>query len=110
MEDRTQQMGQAPVPANPLGGPDPNRTVLTPPGGPAGAYGDPMRTTMGAPMRALEAEALLGSRYAFAPSSSREHLLLLLKSSGQQMGRRLPLNLCLVIDRSGSMEGEPLEY
>ena len=26
------------------------------------------------------------------------------------MGRRAPINVCLCIDRSGSMEGEPLEY
>jgi len=69
-----------------------------------------MRTAMGAPMRALEVEALLGSRYGYAPDGGREHLLLLLKSSGAMMGRRMPLNLCLIIDRSGSMEGEPLEY
>jgi Ca-activated chloride channel family protein len=107
MEDRTQQMGNPPVP--PGGATQQmSRTVI---GGPGGAPGvDPMRTAMGAPMRALEMEIVPGSRFGFAPESSREHLLLLLKSSGAMMGRRTPLNLCLVIDRSGSMEGEPLEY
>src|SRR5437870_581659 len=101
MEDRTQQMVQPPP-----GGTTQqmNRTAL---GGPGQ---DPMRTAMGAPMRALELETVPGNRFAFAGDSSREHMLLLLKSSGAQMGRRMPLNLCLVIDRSGSMEGEPLEY
>lgn len=102
MEDRTQQMG------NPLPPPQANRTLLTTPGGPPGV--DPMRTAMGAPMRALELEAALGNRYGYASETTREHLLLMLKSSGAMMGRRMPLNLCLVIDRSGSMEGEPLEY
>src|SRR5262245_16005302 len=103
MEDRTQQMGNPPLPA---GGATQqmSRTAL---GAPAV---DPMRTAMGAPMRALELEAVPGSQFAFASDSSREHLLLLLKSSGAMMGRRMPLNICLVIDRSGSMEGEPLEY
>jgi Ca-activated chloride channel homolog len=103
MEDRTQQMGN--VPAPPGGGSQQmNRTMVTTPGV------DPMRTAMGAPMRALELEAIAGNRFGYAPENSREHLLLLLKSSGAMMGRRMPLNLCLVIDRSGSMEGEPLEY
>lgn len=105
MEDRTQQMGN---PGSfPPGGATQqmNRTLLT-----GARGGDPMKTAMGAPMRALEAEAVLGNRFALASESSREHLLLLLKSSGMMMGRRMPLNLCLVIDRSGSMEGEPLEY
>src|SRR5438270_8774003 len=108
MEDRTQQMGNPAVP--PAGGATQqmNRTVLTGPGGAPGL--DPMRTAMGAPMRALELEAVVGSRFAYASDRSREHLLLLLRSSEAQMGRRMPLNLCLVIDRSGSMEGEPLEY
>ena len=98
MEDRTQQMG------GPAGGASPaDRTVAL-----GGA--DPMRTAMGAPLRALELEAVCGNRYANASTTSREHLLLLLRSSGAALGRRMPLNLCLVIDRSGSMEGEPLEY
>lgn len=106
MEDRTQQM------PNPPGGPGAtqqmDRTVLSGPGVMPGQ--DPVKTAMGAPMRALELEAVMGSRYGFAPEPSREHLLLLLKSSNTTIGRRMPLNLCLVIDRSGSMEGEPLEY
>jgi Ca-activated chloride channel family protein len=71
---------------------------------------DPMRTAMGVPMRALEVEAVIGGTHAYAGDRTQEHLLLLLKSSGAAMGRRVPLNLCLIIDRSGSMEGEPLEY
>src|SRR5260221_7062020 len=107
MEDRTQQMGS---PAVPPGGATQqmSRTTI---GGPGGAPGmDPMRTAMGAPMRALELEAVPGSRFGYGPETSREHFLLLLRSSGAMMGKRMPLNLCLVIDRSGSMEGEALEY
>jgi Ca-activated chloride channel family protein len=100
MEDRTQVMGGAPLPGGATQ--QMNRTGL--PGM------DPMKTAMGAPMRALEVESALGSRYAFTGAGSREHLLLLLRSSGAAVGRRMPLNLCLVIDRSGSMEGEPLDY
>lgn len=107
MEDRTRQMPSPGV--APGGAPSPmDRTVVTGAGAMPGP--DPMKTAMGAPMRALEIEAVPGSRYAFAPDTTREHLLLLLKASGQMLGRRMPLNLCLVIDRSGSMEGEPLEY
>jgi len=101
MEDRTQQMGNPPPQQM-------NRTQLRAPGGLPGV--DPMRTAMGAPMRALELEAVPGNRCAFASDTTREHLLLMFKSSGAMLGRRMPLNLCLVIDRSGSMEGEPLEY
>jgi len=102
MEDRTQQMGSPPA------GADPNRTLAV--GGPPAPGFDPQRTAMGAPMRALELEAVVGSRYAFASDVTREHMLLRLVGSGAMLGRRMPLNLCLVIDRSGSMEGEPLEY
>jgi Ca-activated chloride channel homolog len=108
MEDRTQQMGNMPAPPGGGSTQQMNRTMLTGPGVAPGA--DPMRTAMGAPMRALELEAIVGNRFGYAPENTREHLLLLLKSSGAMMGRRMPLNLCLVIDRSGSMEGEPLEY
>lgn len=110
MEDRTQQMGQPGMPGMGVGPMD--RTVVSGgvPGMGASGGMDPMKTTMGAPMRALELEAVLGSRYTYAGGPSREHLLLLLKASGAAMGRRMPLNLCLVIDRSGSMEGDPLEY
>src|SRR5687768_8351383 len=108
MEDRTQQMGNMPAPPGGGSTQQMNRTMLNNPGMAPGV--DPMRTAMGAPMRALELEAIVGNRFGYAPENSREHLLLLLKSSGAMMGRRMPLNLCLVIDRSGSMEGEPLEY
>ncbi|MCC6731343.1 MAG: VWA domain-containing protein [Chthonomonadales bacterium] len=104
MEDRTHQIAGQSGPARP--GPA-DRTVVT---GAQGAAPDAMRTTMGAPMRGLEIEAVPGASSLYAASPTREHLLLLLRSSGAAVGRRMPLNLCLVIDRSGSMEGEPLEY
>ncbi len=107
MEDRTQQMpmtgGGVPASTQQM-----NRTALG--GSPLAPGFDPGKTAMGAPMRALEMEAIVGNRYGLASASSREHLLLMIRSSGAMLGRRMPLNICLVIDRSGSMEGEPLEY
>lgn len=99
MEDRTQQL------SGPGAGADPNRTVIA-----GGAGVDPNRTAMTGSGSALEALIAPGNRYALASGASREHLLLMLRASGNALGRRMPLNLSLVIDRSGSMEGEPLDY
>ena len=78
------------------------------PPGPAGF--DPGRTAMGAPPSALALEVISGNQYALASRTSADHAIFQVDASGAACGRRLPLNLCLVIDRSGSMEGEPLEY
>lgn len=79
-----------------------------------GGYGpsafDPARTAMGAPPAALALSVISGNQYAQAGRASADHALLQVDAGGAAVGRRLPLNLCLVIDRSGSMEGEPLEY
>jgi len=72
--------------------------------------GDPGRTVMGSPSETLTVEAIPGNRYSHWLGSPRNHLLVTMKSGGTQPGRRAPLNVCLAIDRSGSMEGEPLEY
>lgn len=71
---------------------------------------DPNRTQVGLPATTLEVECLAGNRYAASGELGRDHGLIVLKSSGQQLGRRAPLNVCLCIDRSGSMEGEPMNY
>jgi Ca-activated chloride channel family protein len=66
---------------------------------------------MVAPAQALALEVSAGNQYAHSNRNSVDHAVIQLDASGMAMGgRRLPLNLCLVIDRSGSMEGEPLEY
>src|SRR5262249_31048359 len=110
MEDRTQQMSGATgmpggVPPTVMGTP---RTQMGVSRTQMGA--DPLQTVMSAPMATLEVECLPGNRYAMAPEVSREQALVVLKAGGQQLGRRAPINICLCIDRSGSMEGEPLEY
>jgi Ca-activated chloride channel family protein len=92
MEDRTQQLGQGVT------------------GGVSPGTPDAARTVMGAQVRALELDAVPGSRYAWAGGPSREHLLLMLRAPANVVGRRMPLNIALAIDRSGSMEGEPLEF
>lgn len=107
MEDRTQIGGQF-VPPAPVGA---QPTVLA--GMPAQMGmpgGDPGRTMIGVAARTLEVECLPGNQYALANELTREHALVVVKAVGQQPGRRAPLNVCLCIDRSGSMEGEPLEY
>ncbi|MFN3649606.1 MAG: vWA domain-containing protein [Armatimonadota bacterium] len=92
-------------------------TRIIGPGGYPGGYSDyggggfdPARTAMGAPPTALSMQVIPGNQYAHAGRISAEHGLVQIDASAAAGGRRLPLNLCLVIDRSGSMEGEPLEY
>jgi Ca-activated chloride channel family protein len=76
---------------------------------------DPSRTQampnlIGAPAQpSLSMETVLGRKYALAQSIAREGLLIVIRAMQTAMGRA-PLNLCLVLDRSGSMEGAPFEY
>lgn len=118
-----------------MNGNDPNRTVIGVPGPadpmrtqamPAGGA-DPMRTqamqaaggnatVQMAPQRALTANVIPGRLASMANGPAREQFLLELVAAGTDdplglgHGSRTPLNLCLVIDRSGSMEGPPLDY
>ncbi|HOM72744.1 MAG TPA: VWA domain-containing protein, partial [Armatimonadota bacterium] len=72
---------------------------------------DPARTQMaGPPQKGITLQCIPGNKYALSTRASREHLLVSLMASNVMGGARMPLNLCLIIDRSGSMEGEPLEY
>ena len=75
-----------------------------PPGYGQGGF-DPARTPF-----ALSVQTIAGNQFAHAARNSTDHALFQIDASGMVAGRRSPLNLCLVIDRSGSMEGEPLEY
>ncbi|MBP6962771.1 MAG: VWA domain-containing protein [Armatimonadetes bacterium] len=86
----------------PPGGGDPNDRTQ--------AMADVGKTAMVGAVRALEMDVIAGNRYVLSNEPSRDHVMLQLRSSASMMGRRLPLNIALVIDRSGSMEGEPLDY
>src|SRR5688500_18039382 len=107
---------------------DPNKTVIS--GSP---IADPMRTQAMSPGmdpnrtsamdpsalgggKALTAEIIPGRTAAMANGPAREQFAVEFHAGGvpgapsAMSGARTPLNLCLVIDRSGSMEGPPLEY
>jgi len=92
---------------------DPNKTQLTNDPHRTQMIGDPNRTQAmpSMPTRGLEVEVIPGRQCALANSPAREQFLINFKGVGGAFGgARTPLNLCLVIDRSGSMEGEPLDY
>src|SRR5207248_7111670 len=95
-----------------------DQTRIVGPGGEATQLGgyyptpgmEPGRTVMAGAPGGIDLTVIPGNRYALATGNSRERVLCQVSASGMLAGRRLPLNLALVIDRSGSMEGEPLEY
>lgn len=107
---------------------DPNKTMLTgaPPVDPLRtqmiqANVDLNRTTAVDPAQlptgeSLTVEIVPGREAAMANGPAREQFLLELTAGGGLPGigigggARTPMNLCLVIDRSGSMEGPPLDY
>ncbi len=102
---------------------DLNKTILT--GAPGldplrtqmmqAASFDPLKTTAMAGMKGLSAEIVAGRACTMANGPAREQFLLDIRGAGEAgigagLGARTPMNLCLVIDRSGSMEGPPLDY
>lgn len=110
---------------------DPNRTILSgsvpgidPLKTQAMPAFDPNRTQASADLnktsamtieKALVAEIVPGREVSMANGPAREQFLVDFRAGGMAglhagAGSRTPLNLCLVIDRSGSMEGPPLEY
>lgn len=103
---------------------DPNRTVIgaatdnrtmamqAPP-----MAGDPNRTTAFAPPAGVQVSIRPSRAATMANGPAREQFLLEIAAPNEPVlpgvaaaGARTPVNLCLVIDRSGSMEGAPLEY
>jgi Ca-activated chloride channel family protein len=87
------------------GGDDPNRTQYAPPPTPPATGGS----------GTLSLSVRVGNRLADAGTRTRQHVMTQLTvggvgNAGLPGGRRMPVNVALVIDRSGSMEGEPLEY
>ncbi|MBS1717303.1 MAG: VWA domain-containing protein [Armatimonadetes bacterium] len=108
---------------------DPNRTMLT---GAVPNFNDPLKTqmisaggmdpnktsAMAIPSfggKALAVEVIPSREATMANGPAREQFLISISAAGSGAltlggGPRTPLNLCLVIDRSGSMEGQPLEY
>jgi len=62
------------------------------------------------PEKGLELSVIPGRECILANAPSREQVLLEIRGLGGGPAARPFLNVVLVIDRSGSMEGEPLDY
>ena len=102
---------------------DPNKTVV---GSPmdnrtqamsAPPVGDANRTTAWAPVDPVSVTVTPSRTASMANGPAREQFLIEVAAGDSTGlpgvatgGARTPLNLCLALDRSGSMEGPPLEY
>ncbi len=80
---------------------------------PTSDYSHPMpsHTPNGGPSLSLTLR--VGNQYAYAAERTRQHVFTQIAAIGNAVamsGQRMPVNIALVVDRSGSMEGEPLEY
>lgn len=105
MNDSTQMIFPDDPNKTRMGGADPNATQMS-----GMSSMDAGRTVMGAGMQAISLECIPENNYALATQPTREHVLVKISASGMAMGARMPLNLCLILDRSGSMEGPPMDY
>ncbi|MCX6345914.1 MAG: VWA domain-containing protein [Armatimonadetes bacterium] len=85
---------------------DPNMTQM------AGGFGaqDIDRTSMASSMKTISLECAVENSHAMATQNSRSHVVARVTASGVAMGARMPVNLCLILDHSGSMEGPPIDY
>lgn len=105
-DDRTQMIPPDDPNRTRLGGMDPNATQMS-----GGVFSpDSNRTQMAGSLQALSVECVAENSYALATANTRQHVLVKMVGSGMAMGARMPLNLCLILDRSGSMEGPPMDY
>lgn len=102
--DSTQMMFPDDPDRTRLEGADPNATQM--PGLAPGVE----RTTMAGSVRAITLECVSGNSFALATEPGREHVLVKVAGSGTAMTARMPVNLCLILDHSGSMEGAPMDY
>ena len=105
-DDRTQMIPPDDPNRTRIGGMDPNATRMS--GGVFAA--DANRTQMSGSLQALTVECVPENTYALSTGNTRQHLLVKMIGTGVAMGARMPLNLCLILDRSGSMEGPPMDY
>ncbi len=102
-KDRTQMIPPNDPNRTQISGVDPNATQLN-------SLSAIDRTQTIGSAKGLSLECITENAYALATQSTRMHVLVMINGSGTAMGVRMPLNLCLILDRSGSMEGPPMEY
>jgi Ca-activated chloride channel family protein len=103
MDDKTQMIPPEDPNKTRMSSSDPNATQIV------GAI-DANRTAMAGSLRSIFVECVPENKYALATQTSRMHVLVKIAATGAAVGARMPLNLCLILDRSGSMEGAPMEY
>jgi len=108
MDDRTQMNSEPDPDKTRVGGFDPNGTNIAGSDRTQMAGGD--KTQMASAVRAITLQCVPGNTHALATGSTREHVVARITAQSTGLGSRMPLNLCLILDRSGSMEGPPMDY